>query len=101
MHVNSIRRWYRRWKFREGKLLSRFIGRDIRREILIISVAKLDDGIVTARVRTTNILYLSNGLVPVPEFEPAREIRIDEMWRWTGKSRGGLPDGSSLVDRLE
>ena len=74
--------WSRRWMFREGKVLSRMIARDVR------------------RVRTTNVLYLSKGLAPEPEFEPARELHIDQMWHWTGKSWGGLPDGTSIVDGL-
>jgi hypothetical protein len=96
----SIRDWFRRWWYREGRTLSRFIACDIRRDILIVSSAKVDDGIITGRVRTTNLLYLSGGLIPEPEFEPARELRIEEMWHWTGKSWGGLPDGTSIVDRL-
>jgi hypothetical protein len=95
-----IQSWIRRWRFREGKTLSRFIACDIRRDILIISAARVDDGIISGRVRTTNVLYLSGGLIPEPEFEPARELRIDEMWHWTGKSWGGLPDGTSIVDRV-
>ncbi|SRR5579875_1777424 len=96
----SIRGWFRRWWYREGRTLSRFIACDIRRDILIVSSAKVDDGIITGRVRTTNLLYLSGGLIPEPEFEPARELCIEEMWHWTGKSWGGLPDGTSIVDRL-
>jgi len=95
-----IRSWFRRWRFREGKTLSRFIACDIRREILIISAARVDEGIITGRIRTTNLLYLSGGLIPQPEFEPAKELRIDEMWRWTGKSWGGLPDGTSIVENV-
>lgn len=67
------------------------VARDVRRDILIVSAAKLDEGIITGRVRTTNVLYLSRGLVPQPEFEPPRELLIKEMWNWTGKSWGGLP----------
>ncbi len=67
---------------------------------MIISAAKVDDGIITGRVRTTNLLYRAHGLVPQSEFEPARELRIDEMWHWTGKSWGGLPGGTSIVDRV-
>src|SRR4051812_8807609 len=92
--------WLRRRRFREGKTLSRFIARDIRRDVPVISAARVDDGIITGRVRTTNVLYHSRNLIPQPEFEPARELRIDEMWRWTGKSWGGLPDGASIVDRV-
>jgi hypothetical protein len=44
------------------------------------------------------VLYLSKGLAPEPAFEPARELHIDQMWHWTGKIWGGLPDGTSIVD---
>jgi hypothetical protein len=95
---NRILIWHRRRKFREGRVLSQFIACDIRREILVVSAARIDEGIIVGRVRTTNLLYLSRGLILPPEFEPARELRISEMWQWTGKSWGGLPDGTSLVD---
>lgn len=96
--LKEIRSWWRHRTFQEGKLLSRFIAADVRRDIMIVSVARLDEGIITGRVRTTNVLYLSYGLVPEPEFEEATELRVDEMWHWTGKAWGGLPDGTSLVD---
>jgi hypothetical protein len=83
--------------FREGVTLSRFVARDVRREILIISAARVHEGILTARVRTTNLLYVSRGLLPPPDFEPAREVNIEELWTWTGLSWGGLPDGTSIV----
>jgi hypothetical protein len=91
--------WYRRWKYREGSTLSGFIACDVRRDILIVSAARVDEGFITARVRTTNVLYVGNGLLPEPDFEPARELPINELWHWTGKSWGGLPDGTSLAER--
>ena len=97
--LKKLQNWSRRRTFREGKVISRFIARDIRRDILVVSAARIDDGIIVGRVRTTNVLYLSNGLIFEPEFEPARELHIDEIWDWTGKSWGGLPDGTSIVDR--
>ena len=95
-----IRNWFRRRWYREGRILSRFIADDVRREILIVSAAKIEEGIVTGRVRTTNLLYRSRGLVPEPEFGPPQELRIGAMWLWTGQSWGGLPDGTSLAARL-
>ena len=97
---HRIQRWYRRRRFREGSTLSRFIARDVRRDILIVSTARIDQGIITGRVRTMNVLYLSHGLVLEPEFEPPKELRIEEMWVWTGQSWGGLPDGTSIVADL-
>lgn len=96
--LTSLRHWYLRRTFREHKVLSRFIARDVRRDILVVSTARIEAGIVEGRMRTTNVLYLSQGLVAEPEFEPARDLRIDEMWHWTGESWGGLPDGTSIVD---
>jgi hypothetical protein len=94
--LRKLRSWYRRRTCREGQVLSQFVACDIRRDILVVSAARIDEGIITGRVRTTNVLYLSKGLVPEPEFEPECELRIDDMWQWTGKSWGGLPDGTSL-----
>lgn len=81
-------------------MISRFIARDVRRDVLIISAARVGDGIVTAQVRTSNVLYVSRGLVAPPEFDAPKELRIDALWHWTGQSWGGLPDGTSIVDRL-
>lgn len=96
----NLRNWLRRRRYREGTIISRFIARDVRREILIISAARIDEGIITGRVRTTNVLYLSYGLAHETEFEPPMELRIEKMWGWTGQSWGGLPDGTSIVDHL-
>lgn len=96
----SIQNWIRRRKFREGRTLSRFIARDVRREILIVSAARLDEGYITVRVRTVNVLYVSKGLIPEPEFEAPSEMRFDEVWKWSGKNWGGLPDGTSIVENL-
>jgi hypothetical protein len=80
-----IRQWLRRRSFCEGKTLSRFVARDVRREILIISTTRIAEGIIIGRVRTTNVLYVSKGLVPQPEFGPAIELPIDKLWHWTGQ----------------
>jgi hypothetical protein len=94
-----FQRWFRRRRYREGTTLTQFIARDVRRNILIISAARIEEGIITGRVRTTNVLYVSRGLVPQPEFEPACELHIDLMWHWTGRSWGGLSDGTSIMDQ--
>lgn len=81
-------------------MLSRFIARDVRREIQIVSAARIDEGFVTVCVRTSNVLYVSKGLAAKQEFEPSRELRLDDLWKWNGKSWGGLPDGASIVVRV-
>lgn len=96
----SLQRWIRRRRFREGRTISQFIARDVRRDILITSAARIDEGIITGRVRTANVLYFARGLAHQPEFEPPQELRIEKMWHWTGQSWGGLPEGTSIVDHL-
>lgn len=93
----QLRRWFRRRMLREGSVHSRFIARDIRREVLVVSTARIDEGIITGCVRTTNVLYLAKGLTTEPGYGPATELRINEMWNWTGESWGGLADGTSTV----
>jgi hypothetical protein len=97
---HRIRNWLRRRAYREGRLLSRFIACDVRREILIVSAAKVAEGIITGRVRTMNVLYISRRMVSEPEFGPPQELRIDELWHCTEQNWGGLPDGTSLAARL-
>lgn len=88
-----------RWRliYREGRTLSRFIAKDVVREVMVISVAEIDEGFITARVKTTNILYLAGEYILPPSFGPPERICIDQVWHWTGQSWGGLPDGTSLV----
>jgi hypothetical protein len=71
--------------YKVGQIISRFIARDVRRDVEILDIARLQEGFVTARVRTTNVLYVANGLIPQPDFEPAREIAVFDLWTWTGQ----------------
>ena len=96
--LDTFQRWLRRRTYREGRTISRFIACDIRRDILIISTAQINEGIITGRVRTTNVLYLSRGLIKKPEFDSPTELHLKTMWNWTGQPWGGLPDGKSIAD---
>ena len=86
---NRLRDWNRRRIFREGRVLSRFIACDVRRDILVVSSLRVHEGLITGRIRTSNVLYASKGLVPEPKFGPEEEIKLQEMWRWTGKHLRG------------
>ena len=99
--IDSIRRWFRRRHYRVGQTISRFIGFDVRRDVEVVDTSRLDEGFITARVRTGNLLYQNKGLASAPEFEPPREIALVNLWRWTGEAWGGLPDGTSLVGTHE
>ncbi len=94
---DSIRRWFRRRRYQVGQTITRFVARDVRREVEILDTSRLDEGFITARIRTGNLLYMSMGIAAPPEFEPPVEIAIVDLWQWTGQAWGGLPDGTSLV----
>lgn len=96
----TLQLWFRRRRYREGATISRFIARDVRRDILVISTARIDQGLITGRVRTCNVLYVAHGVTGEPPFGPPTELQIDEMWHWTGQSWCGLPDGTSIADDL-
>jgi uncharacterized SAM-dependent methyltransferase len=86
--------------YREGRILSRFIARDVQREVLVVSVTELDDGVITARIKTTNLLYERAGLVEKSDFSAPERVPVDRLWKWSGASWGGLPDGTSIVSKM-
>ncbi len=81
--------------------MSRFVARDVKREIEVVSSDRIDDGLIVGRVRTNNILYVHRGLVEEQGFGEPETLEIATMWDWTGEPWGGLPDGTSIVDRRE
>lgn len=48
--------------FNDGKTLSRFVARDVRREIKVVNIDEIDSGFNIAQIRTNNILYVSKKL---------------------------------------
>jgi hypothetical protein len=85
-------RW-RRKKYRRGARLTQFVAPDVRREVEIIDDSEIDDGFVTVRARTWNVLYEIKLGKQAPELSEPRRIAIREMWEWTGQPWGGpVPD---------
>ena len=83
------------WK--EGETLSRFVAKDVRRDIEVTSAAHIDEGIVTRRVRTTHLLHEHKDLTAQAEFGPETEVRIEDAWRWDGPGWGGSEIGENLA----
>jgi hypothetical protein len=86
----QLRLWYRRRYYRSGRVLSRFIAQDIIREIEIVDTQEIDTGIISARVRTWNVLYVVKGLAIKPDFGDVQRLKIEQLWNWDGASWGGL-----------
>jgi len=100
MLFKRIRGWYRRRMYRPGQTLSRFIACDVRRDIKILSIDAIDNGEFIGQLRTINVLYIIKGLAKESAFSDPVTLNIKTMWNWTGAGWGGLPDGSSLAQRL-
>ena len=92
-----FRNWCRRMLYRPGRVLARFIAPDVRREIRVLSIADIDNGIITGQVRTNNVLYISKGLAEQVDFGTTMSLDIKSMWEWSGKAWGGQPAGTSIV----
>lgn len=59
----------------------------------------IEAAIISARVRTWNVLYASNDLVPKPPFGAVREVEIKQLWKWSGEPWGGaVKDSADELD---
>lgn len=85
----QLRRWLRRRHYRPGRVVTRFLAPDVRRDVEVIDAAQIDTGIITARVRTWNVLYAAKGLAPFPPFGDVRTVEIRNLWVWSGAPWGG------------
>jgi hypothetical protein len=94
----KTRLWYWKSHYRSGRVLTRFLAKDIRRDIEVVDVSRIDAGLISARIRTWNVLYAVKGLAPEPPFGDVREIQIRDLWIWSGETWGGqVPDSSGGV----
>lgn len=95
---HKVQKRRRRRIFRPGQTLSRFVARDIRRDVMILANADIDSGFMTVRIRTVNVLYMSRHLVPIPSFGPPEQVAVDRLWDWSGQPWGRLSDRTSTTD---
>jgi len=82
-----LRRYLLRRKYAAGARLTRFLAPDVRREVEIVDASELDEGYVSARMRTWNVLHAAKGMAVVPELDGPRRVAITELWKWTSGAR--------------
>jgi hypothetical protein len=93
--ITRIRLWLIRRKYRPGRVISRFLAPDVRQDVEVVDVSRIESGTISARVRTWNVLYTAKGLARQPPFSDIREIEIKNLWHWSGEPWGGpLPDSA-------
>jgi hypothetical protein len=85
----QVRRRLRRRRYRPGQVVTQFLAPDVRRDVEVIDASQIDAGVITARVRTWNVLYAARGLAPVPPFAEARAVEFRHLWAWSGAPWGG------------
>lgn len=98
--LQRVRNWYRQRQYKPGRVISQFIARDVKREIRIVSIDRINEGLIKGQVRTQNVLYLSKGLEEEQDFGETQVLEVSKMWKWSGQPWGGLPDGSSIADQV-
>jgi hypothetical protein len=86
--LKRIHLWYWERRYRAGRVITRFLAPDIRREIELVDVSLIDAGLISARIRTWNVLYAVKGLAPELPFGDVRQIAIRELWLWSGEPWG-------------
>jgi len=86
---SHLRRWFRRRRYRPGRVVTEFLAKDIRRDVLVIDASGFDAGFIVARVRTWNVLYATHGMTPIPPFGEVQTVALQDLWKWTGAAWGG------------
>ena len=93
-----IRRWYMGRMYRPGRLISRFLAPDVRRDVEVVDASAIEAGQLTVRMRTWNILYVIKGLSPEPPFGDVQTVEIEKLWAWPGEPCGGpAPEADDLA----
>jgi hypothetical protein len=91
--LERVRMWAWKYKYRPGRVFTKFIAKDIRREIEIVETPEITQGVVTGRTRTWNVLYAAKGIKPQPPFGDVQRLKIKHLWDWAGEPSGGpVPD---------
>lgn len=97
-----FRRWRRRRVYRSGRVVSRFLAPDVRRDVLVVDASRIDAGVIVARVRTWNVLYAVQGLASAPPFGDAQVVDLAGVWEWSGAQWGGpVPEPAGSPEVVE
>lgn len=85
----KFRLWVWKRRYRPGRVITKFLAPDIRRDIEVVDVSQIDAGIISARIRTWNVLYAYRRNSPPPPYEDIREVNIKDLGEWKCESQGG------------
>jgi len=60
----------------------RLVGKDTFRQIEVVDVSLLDEGIIFVRARTWNIRHVARKKGQAPEFSEIKDVEVSKLWRW-------------------
>lgn len=77
--INALRLRFRKRRYREGTTVALWLASDLRRDVEVIDASEIEDGFVTARVRTWCIPLSVKRNPSEPEFSEPQRLRIDDL----------------------
>jgi hypothetical protein len=93
--LKNMRLWLWKRRYRPGRTITRFLAPDVRRDVEVIDVSNIEAGIISARIRTWNVLYAIKGIASAAPFGDVEKIDIKNLWIWSGEPWGGpVPDSN-------
>src|SRR4051794_32834584 len=87
--LQKLRLWFWKRRYRPGRVVTEFVAPDIRRDVEVIDVSRIASGVIVARTRTWNVLYVIRGFETEPPFGDVCELAIKDLWKWGGQPWGG------------
>jgi hypothetical protein len=97
--LKKIRVWHWKRRYRPGRVVTSFLAPDIRRDVEVVDISLIETGIISARLRTWNVLYAAKDIAPQPPFGDVRKIEIKDLWLWTGELWGGpVSDATDVLN---
>ena len=79
--LQRLRLWFWKRRYRAGRLVTEFLAPDIRRDVEVIDASRIGAGVIVARTRTWNVLYVVRGFKTEPPFGDVCEVVINDLWK--------------------
>jgi hypothetical protein len=67
--MNRVKRFFRARRYREGRVISFWLGRDLRRDVIVSDASRLDEGIIGYRSRIIGALGFNGEPPPYGKLE--------------------------------
>ena len=84
--MNFIQKFYYKFKYKQGALISQFVAHDIKLEIIVVDNSKIDHGLLLVQERFIDcISFARDNNYNLPEFSEPKLVEIARLWKWDVK----------------